>query len=317
MTEMLVTPLTSNLEKYTFAQSQQIIMQTGLIGYLRADFGSTGKEFYSTWNDACSFFKEKGFSKEFDEVINALRFDEKYGRMLNDRDKLKNYCHTDNAKCFGGQNNQYFGVRVDTDDHTYLFRLNPNKGEYNLYCYCYVKKHLEEHLVKASRGIRFINSHYREQFRIPDGEKIRIIYPAYKEDNICRYVDDYHTEVGRNIYHICEFAELIEKNGNTVIPLRDSLPEQCYAVNPANDRLIIITKGENGYIDANDKSNTPERNRELADSHNAEMGVTKGQAKAMLAGAMFGWQVSAADPKNYDNNGDLIQNRQHERGEAR
>lgn len=31
---------------YTYAQSQQISMQTGFIGYLRADFGSTGKEFF-------------------------------------------------------------------------------------------------------------------------------------------------------------------------------------------------------------------------------------------------------------------------------
>ena len=29
------------------------VQQTGCIGYLRADFGSSGKEFYSTWNDIC------------------------------------------------------------------------------------------------------------------------------------------------------------------------------------------------------------------------------------------------------------------------
>lgn len=29
--------------KYTYRQNQQISMQTGLIGYLRADFGSSGK----------------------------------------------------------------------------------------------------------------------------------------------------------------------------------------------------------------------------------------------------------------------------------
>ena len=35
--------LTEAERKYTFSQSQQLSMQTGLIGYLRADFGSTGK----------------------------------------------------------------------------------------------------------------------------------------------------------------------------------------------------------------------------------------------------------------------------------
>ena len=55
--------------KYTFRQSQQISMQTGLIGYLRADFGSTGKEFYSTWNDFRKDLKTDDFKKEFDLVI--------------------------------------------------------------------------------------------------------------------------------------------------------------------------------------------------------------------------------------------------------
>lgn len=31
--------------KYTFEQSHQLNMQTGLIGYLRADFGTNGNEF--------------------------------------------------------------------------------------------------------------------------------------------------------------------------------------------------------------------------------------------------------------------------------
>lgn len=71
--------------------------------------------------------------------------------MLGDRTSLSKYCH-DNAKQYSGDDKQYFGVRVDTDNHTYLLRLNPNRGEYNLYCYCYVKKYLETQLVQASKG---------------------------------------------------------------------------------------------------------------------------------------------------------------------
>lgn len=36
---------------YSYSQSQQISMQTGFIGYLRADMGSNGEGFFSTWND--------------------------------------------------------------------------------------------------------------------------------------------------------------------------------------------------------------------------------------------------------------------------
>ena len=237
--------------------------------------------------------------------------------MLSDRAKLSKYCNS-NAKQYSGADNQYYGVRVDTDNHTYLLRLNPNKGEYNLYCYCYVKHFLENHLVCASKGIRFITPTYRRIFTIPDGDKIRIKHPdGQKFDKTCRYIDDYHTEIGGNLYHICEFAELMENNKNKVIPLRSSLPERSYAVHPESGRLIIITKGEYEVTDVSNAYDSPEKNRELADGHNAEMGVTKAQEQAMLAGSMFGWNVSAADPKNYNEQGKLIHPKRHERGEER
>lgn len=46
---MEIRPLTQDEQKYTFRQGTQIEGQTGNIGYLRGDFGGTGKEFYSTW----------------------------------------------------------------------------------------------------------------------------------------------------------------------------------------------------------------------------------------------------------------------------
>lgn len=317
MNELYITPITTNLEKYTFRQSNQLYQQTGCIGYLRADMGYNGQEFHSTWNDVCTFFKTDEFKKEFDDVINALRLDDTYGRLLNDRTRLSRYCH-EHAKRYSGADNQYYGVRVDTDNHTYLLRLNPRQGEYNLYCYCFVKKYLETQLVQSSKGIRFITPHYREIFRIPDGDKIRIIHSdGERYDKTCRYIDDYHTEVGDRLYHICEFAEIMERNGSTVIPIRSSLPERCYAVSPGEGKLVIVTKGENGYTDINDFRNSPEKNRELADGHNAEMGVTKVQEEAMLAGSMFGWNTPAADPKNYNEQGKLVHPKRHERGDER
>lgn len=317
MTDLYITPITENLEKYTFRQSNQLYQQTGCIGYLRADLGLSGKEFYSTWNETCSFFKTEEFSKEFDDVINALRLDDTYDRLLNDRTRLSRYCH-EHAKQYSGADNQYYGIRVDTDRHTYLLRLNPRQGEYNLYCYCYVKKYLETHLVQASKGIRFITPHYREIFRIPDGDKIRIIRSDDERvDKVCRYIDDYHTEVGDRLYHICEFAEIMERNGSKVIPIRSSLPNLCYAIHPESEKLIIITKGEMEFIDVTDERNTPEQNRKLADGHNSEMGVTKAQEEAMLGGITNGWQTPSANPQNYNEQGKFIHSKQHERGEAR
>lgn len=47
--EIIALPKAQRL--YTYANSQQISMQTGLIGHLRADFGSNGKQFFSSLID--------------------------------------------------------------------------------------------------------------------------------------------------------------------------------------------------------------------------------------------------------------------------
>ena len=117
--------------------------------------------------------------------------------------------------------------------------------------------------------------------------------------------------------NICQFAEMLEGNNSKVIPLRSSLPDLCYANLPSTGDLIIITKGESGYTNASSPYDSPERNKELAEGHNTEMGITKAQAAAMLAGSMFGWEVPAADPANYDDNGTPVKIRQRDRGDAR
>ena len=221
--EMTVRPLTSQEISYCYAQSQQLTMQTGSIGYLRADFDSNGKNFYSTWFDHRKELKSDAFKSEFDDVINALRDNPDYGGLLKSRSDMSAYCRS-NALAFEGSYTTEYGVRVDTDHYSYLLRMNPTKGDYNLYCCCFVKQWLDRHLTNAQRGIRFITPDYKEKFRIADGEKIRIIRSdGEKNDRICRYVDDYHFELGNSmgLFHICEFAEKMEESkAQAVIPLR-------------------------------------------------------------------------------------------------
>lgn len=295
---------------YSYKNSQQISSKTGLIGYLRADMGTNGNEFWSTWNDFRKDLKTDAFKSEFDDVINSFR---EKGQFLSDRQALSRFCDdTQKALKFGehyGAGRDY-GVRVNTQDYTYLMRLNPHKGEYNLYCYCYRKDWLDKHLANARREIRFIDSHYNEQFRIPDGDRIRIIYPDDQfAERTCRYIDDYHLEVDRNLYHICEFAEIMESHGKTVIPLRSSLPEHCYVYLLTENRIGIVKKGESGYYktDLLESNNIKSHNEaeSFVDELNGKLGVTRAQREAMMAGSMFGWHTPAADPKIYDDHGHI------------
>ena len=258
-------------DKYTFRQSTQISMQTGLIGHLRADMDTDGNGFFSSWFDFREELKTDKFKAEFDDVINSLREE---GDILHNRRALAKYC------------------------------------------YCYRRDWLDQHLKDAEKGIRFIDSHYKELFRIPDGGKVKIHY-SWNEDQIrtCRYIDDYHVEIGSNLYHICEFAERMEYGGHTCEPIRDNLPERCYSVLSGSDEIIIIKRGEQGYFKTDIPVTDKDEARNIVNEYNTKLGVSRAQEEAMKAGSMFGFQVPAADPRNYDADGKPVMPK--DRGDAR
>ncbi|MDE7220747.1 MAG: hypothetical protein K2O45_14210 [Oscillospiraceae bacterium] len=66
--------------------------------------------------------------------------------------------------------------------------------------------------------IRFINSGYDEQFRIPDGGTVQVEYPNRVSSAKCKYIDDYHAYIGSEVYHICQFAEILERGGGVCRP---------------------------------------------------------------------------------------------------
>lgn len=197
---------------YTYSQSSQIESQCGCIGHLRADFGE-GTAFFSSWTDHRADLKTDEFREEINRVIDFMR-----DSIFHTRDTLRKYCYSHLEGSFG--NDREWGVRVDTDKFSYLFRLNPNRGEYNIYCYCYRRDWLDQHMDAARRGIRLMNPYCDELFRVPDGGSIVIEYENGDKDvKTVRYIDDYHIEVGRDIYHIYEYGEKLQRIGATVKPL--------------------------------------------------------------------------------------------------
>jgi hypothetical protein len=72
------------------------------------------------------------------------------------------------------------------------------------------------------KDIRFIDSGYKELFRIPDGGCIKIEFPDRQFVEQCKRIDDYHTYVGAEVFHICQFAELMERGGGKYQPEPES-----------------------------------------------------------------------------------------------
>ena len=319
MMELKITSMTPEERLYAYKQSSQLEGQTGCIGHLRGDFGN-GQEFYTSWFDHRREYKTDEFKAELDEVVNTLRAQD---GLLSSRDSMDKHCDQHPETGFEKNYCSEHGFKVQTPHYTYLLRCNPNYGDYNFYLFAYVTQFLEHHMEKARQGIRFITPDYRELFRIPDGDTIRIFTGSGGiRDRTCRFIDETHFEIGGGyssaLYHICEFAERLEQSHGSVIPLRSSLPAQCFCVRPSSGELILLTRGERGYVPCGEFSTLDSRqNRAFADARNKENGVTKAQEAAMLAGSMFGWQTPAADPQNYDEQGQPIKPRQKDRGEAR
>lgn len=156
---MEIRPLTPTEQKYTYAQSMQIEGQTGTIGHLRGDFATTGYGFYTTWFDTRPQWKSDEFKTDLDTVINALREDK---GLLHNRYDMGAFARKYPESAMQGNYCTEYGFRVDTGKHAFLFRCNPTKGDYNFYCYCYVKEWLNQHM-ERSIALAKNNSEYLTQ----------------------------------------------------------------------------------------------------------------------------------------------------------
>lgn len=180
---MEIRPLTPTEQKYTYAQSMQIEGQTGTIGHLRGDFATTGYGFYTTWFDTRPQWKTDEFKADLDTVINALREDK---GLLHNRYDMGAFARKYPESAMQGNYCTEYGFRVDTGKHAFLFRCNPTKGDYNFYCYCYVKEWLNQHKRHASPHLFLITEKedriLLSSYEIPNGEdKNTFSYEFMKE----------------------------------------------------------------------------------------------------------------------------------------
>lgn len=86
----------------------------------------------------------------------------------------------------------------------------------------------------------------------------------------------------------------------------EKLPSFCMSTRSSDGYLIIITHKESGYKVADISTEDAAENKYLAKYINKLMDVTPAQEAAMVAGSMFGWNVPAANPRNYDEDGKAI-----------
>ena len=108
------------------------------------------------------------------------------------------------------------------------------------------RRSLQEPETLPSHDIRFIDSQYKELFRIPDGGTIQVDYPGRHYAAKCHYIDDYHTQVGNNVYHICQFAEILERGGGTCRP-EPELDRNTAAWQLGNTNYLTVERSQVGW----------------------------------------------------------------------
>lgn len=85
---------------------------------------------------------------------------------------------------------------------------------------------------------------------------------------------------------------------------RNGLPEFCCCLLPSTEMPVLVRYGERSYVPLEVRE-SGERAEEIAGRLNGQLGVSKQQQAAMLWGSMFGWDIPAADPARYDEQGML------------
>lgn len=108
-------------------------LRNACVGHLRMDFGSDN-EFFSTWWENRYDLNTTQFRNDFDGVMSELR---KVG-LLKNRSSMQRYCATHKNLDL----NESYGFSVETDDHLFLLRCRPERGNYDCYMYCYNQQEL-------------------------------------------------------------------------------------------------------------------------------------------------------------------------------
>lgn len=117
---------------------------------------------------------------------------------------------------------------ITGNDFTFLLELSDLRTKYadplsieiTYKCQIFESAIFKRYMAKSVQGIRFITPQYIEKFRIENGNCVEIIYSNGSRKRFpCYYVDDTHFIIGKSIYHICEFADMIQKIGAVCRPV--------------------------------------------------------------------------------------------------
>lgn len=136
--ECKINDFEQNETNLFFRMDGEAAERHGAIGYMRADFGRSGDEFWTTWFNSQSSLNTSPFKAEFDKVINHLRYDMQYP-VFGSRRELEAFCLKHSGQKI---NDRGIGFKIQTTDYTYYVRCQPTAQDYEAYVFAYDNRFL-------------------------------------------------------------------------------------------------------------------------------------------------------------------------------
>lgn len=99
---------------------------------------------------------------------------------------------------------------------------------------------------ETRNAIRFVDKTYKNLFMLPDGGTVAIVLPSGTESVVkCKYIDATHFYVNDDCYHICEFAEHVERAAGKCFPETQLTSDVCTW--RVGEKHLVLQATDNGW----------------------------------------------------------------------
>lgn len=192
--------------------NRELNAKTGCIGYLTANLNAGIPEFESSWRDRTKKLNTPEFTDDFNDMMDTLR-----QGVLKSPNELRSYCaaHPDSALLDSSSSDRLYGFRINTGCYSYMLVCSFHSTDCRLRLNAFSFLALDRYMREARNGIPILDLQGREQFRMPDGGKLKIASPdgfagfctvRYLDQNRLVLFDEFHEGTIRSIRELPEWA---------------------------------------------------------------------------------------------------------------
>lgn len=191
---------------------RELNAKTGCIRYLTANLNVGTPEFESSWRDRTQELNTPEFGDDFNDMIDTLR-----QGILKSPNELRSYCasHPDGALLDNFCTDRLYGFRIDTGRYSHILICSFYSTDSRLRMNSFSFLALDRHMREARNGIPILDQQGREQFRMPDGGKLKVTSPdgffgfctvRYLDQNRLVLFDEFHEGTVHSIRELPEWA---------------------------------------------------------------------------------------------------------------